>query len=102
MSTEEVQAPTHLQFHEVSDVKITISWTGLPSDVTGYRVSFSPVGSDGSDMRVLHLPTSPNTHADITHLQPGTLYRFYIYATNGAVESEPLVGERSTSGYHPV
>ncbi|XP_036419940.1 fibronectin 1b isoform X2 [Colossoma macropomum] len=99
---EEIPAPTELQFYEVTDTKITITWTGPPSEVSGYRVTFEPVTPDDRPQRALQLPITHNAFAEITRLQPGTLYRFHIYAVHGGVESQPLVGDQRTKPDAPT
>ncbi|KAA0716049.1 Fibronectin [Triplophysa tibetana] len=93
---EEVPSPTDLQFFEVSDSKITITWSGPSTEVSGYRVSVAKVGSDGLIEKQMALPETQNAYYEVTHLQPGILYRFFIFALKSGEESEPLVGERAT------
>lgn len=94
---EPAAAPTNLQFYEVTDDKITITWSGPSSDVSGYRVIYGPVGAGGTPQEQTELPITRNAYVDVTPLQPGTLYRFYIYTVHEGVESPPLVGEQATS-----
>uniref|UniRef100_A0A8C9V6C2 Fibronectin n=1 Tax=Scleropages formosus TaxID=113540 RepID=A0A8C9V6C2_SCLFO len=99
---EQVPSPTNLHFYEVSDTKIIITWVSPSSEVSGYRVNVRPVGPAGTPQRDFNLPTSKNTFAEVTRLQPGTLYRFHIYSKKGSLESKPLVGEQATKPDAPA
>lgn len=99
LSTDEVESPTDLQFFEVSDKKIVLTWSAPPSGVSGYRVTVVPVDESGSSQPEMNLPTSQNSYTEVTHLQPGTLYRLSVYAIHNGKESLPLIGEQSTSEY---
>lgn len=100
LSTEEVISPTDLQFFEVSDKKIVLTWSGPASEVSGYRVTIIPVDESGSPQREMTLPVSQNSYIEVTHLLPGTLYRFNIYTIHNGEESLPLIGELTTSEYY--
>ncbi|KAG7467368.1 hypothetical protein MATL_G00152620 [Megalops atlanticus] len=97
--TEEVLPPTGLQFYEVTDSKITITWTGPAGEVSGYLVAFGPADSDSPQQT---LPVTRNAYAEVQPLQPGTLYRFYIYTISGDTRSQPLVGEHTTKPDAPT
>lgn len=98
-STEEVTSPTDLQFFEVSDKKIVLTWTGPASDVSGYRVVVVPADDSDSPQREMSLPVGQNSYIEVTHLQPGTLYRFSVYTIYNGEESLPLIGEQTTSEF---
>ncbi|KAL4635800.1 fibronectin-like [Arapaima gigas] len=99
---EQVPSPTNLHFYEVSDNKITLTWVSPSSEVSGYRVNVRPVGPAGTPQRDFNLPTSRNTFAEVTRLNPGTLYTFHIYAIKGSLESKPLVGKQATKPDTPT
>lgn len=92
-----MDAPTDLQFFEVSDNKIVLTWSGPAKDVSGFRVTVAPVDETGVPQREMTLPVSQNAYVDVTHLQPGTLYRFSVYTIYNGEESLPLIGEHTTS-----
>uniref|UniRef100_A0A8C4NN45 Fibronectin n=1 Tax=Dicentrarchus labrax TaxID=13489 RepID=A0A8C4NN45_DICLA len=99
---DEVASPTDLQFFEVSDKKIVLTWTSPASDVSGYRVTVVPVDESGSPQREMTLPVSQNSYIEVSHLQPGTLYRFNVYTIHNGEESFPLVGEQTTKPDAPT
>ncbi|KAM9850866.1 fibronectin 1a [Aulostomus maculatus] len=99
---EEVASPTDLQFFEVSEKKIVLTWTGPAGDVSGYRVTVVPLDESGSPQREMTLPVSQNSYTEVTHLQPGTLHRFSVYTIHNGEESLPLIGEQTTKPDAPT
>ncbi|XP_070831746.1 fibronectin 1a [Chaetodon trifascialis] len=99
---DEVASPTDLQFFEVSDKKIVLTWSGPAGDVSGYRVTVVPVDESGSPQREMTLPVSQNSYIEVSHLQPGTLYRFNVYTIHNGEESIPLIGEQTTKPDAPT
>lgn len=92
-----MDSPTDLQFFEVSDNKIVLTWTSPPGEVSGFRVTVVPLDDSGSPQRELTLPVSQNSYTEVLHLEPGTLYRFNVYTILHGEESLPLIGEQTTS-----
>lgn len=94
---EEVDSPTDLQFFEVSDTKIVLTWTSPGGEVTGFRVTVVPLDESGSPQREMTLSVSQNSYIEVPQLEPGTLYRFSVYTILNGEESLPLIGEQTTS-----
>lgn len=99
---EEVDSPTDLQFFEVSDTKIVLTWTSPGGEVSGFRVIVVPLDDAGSPQREMTLPVSQNSYIEVLHLEPGTLYRFNVYTILNGVESLPLIGEQTTKPDAPT
>lgn len=94
-----MDSPTDLQFFEVSDKKIVLTWTSPSGEVSGYRVIVVPLDDSGSPQKEMTLPVSENSYIEVLHLEPGTPYRFSVYTILNGVESLPLIGEQTTSEY---
>ncbi|KAM4558586.1 fibronectin 1a [Odontesthes bonariensis] len=99
---DEVASPTDLQFFEVSDKKIVLTWSRPTGAVSGYRVIVVPIEESGSPQREMTLPISQNSYTEVTQLLPGTLYRFSVYAIHNGEESLPLIGEQTTKPDAPT
>lgn len=90
-------SPTDLQFYEISDKKIVLTWSGPSGNVSGYRVTALPLDESDSPQREMTLPISQNSYIEVSHLEPGTSYRFSVYTILNGEESLPLIGEQTTS-----
>ncbi|XP_010768624.1 fibronectin-like, partial [Notothenia coriiceps] len=98
----EVPSPTDLQFFEVTDNKIVLTWTGPTGSISDYRVTALPVeeGHDSISM-LITLPVTQHAYMEVTNLVPGKLHRFSVYTLQGREESLPLIGEQTTKPEAP-
>ncbi|KAK0134225.1 Fibronectin [Merluccius polli] len=92
---EEVAMPTDLQFVEVSDSQIVLTWSGPIGAVSEYRINVAAVDKPGNPQRVMVVPAIESAYV-VKELHPGTLYRVSIYALFNGQESAPLVREQAT------
>ncbi|XP_030284459.1 fibronectin 1a [Sparus aurata] len=99
---DEVSSPTDLQFYEISDKKIVLTWSGPAGDISGYRVTAVPVDESGAPQKEVTLPVIENSYVEVSDLEPGTLYRFNIYSIHDGEESLPLIGEQTTKPDAPT
>ncbi|KAF6723349.1 Fibronectin [Oryzias melastigma] len=99
---DEVESPTNLQFFEVTDNRVVLTWSGPQGGVSGYRVTVVAVEDSGSPQTEMTLPVGQNPYSEVTHLEPGTLYRFNVYSIHNGEESLPLVGEQTTKPDAPT
>uniref|UniRef100_A0A8C5HT55 Fibronectin n=1 Tax=Gouania willdenowi TaxID=441366 RepID=A0A8C5HT55_GOUWI len=99
---DEVASPTDLQFFEVTDRKVVLTWTGPAGPFTDYQVTVVTVDESVSPQEEMNLPVSQNSYIEVKHLQPGTLYRFNIYTIHNGEKSIPLVGEQTTKPDAPT
>uniref|UniRef100_UPI00358ED1FA fibronectin-like n=1 Tax=Myxine glutinosa TaxID=7769 RepID=UPI00358ED1FA len=96
--TIRLEPPTNLQFVAVTDSRIVVMWEAPKVEHSGFRVVIQPKNVPRGP-HPLELPLTQQTFTEIDHLQPGTTYRFEIYAVYHVAgqESPPLIGEQTTS-----
>ncbi|KAG7246865.1 hypothetical protein CRUP_013808, partial [Coryphaenoides rupestris] len=86
---EVVATPTELQFVEVSDSQIVLTWSGPLGAVSEYRITVADVEEPGTPQREMTVPPIQSAYV-VKDLRPGTVYRFSIYALFNRRESAPL------------
>uniref|UniRef100_A0A8C4NAG0 Fibronectin n=1 Tax=Eptatretus burgeri TaxID=7764 RepID=A0A8C4NAG0_EPTBU len=102
-ATKRSEPPTNLQFVAVTDSRIVVMWEAPKVEHSGFRVVIQPKNVPHGP-HPLELPLTQQTFTEIDHLQPGTTYRFEIYAVYHVAgqESPPLIGEQTTTLDQPI
>lgn len=90
-----MKPPTKMHFSDITDSTFTVSWTPPIGKKPNYLVTVQQISDRGRP--VISLPISKSTYVEITNLEPGSIYRFRVYAMDGGRKSSPLIGEQATS-----
>ncbi|XP_055494286.1 fibronectin-like isoform X3 [Leucoraja erinacea] len=89
-----MKPPTKMHFSDITDSTFTVSWTPPIGKKPNYLVTVQQISDRGRP--VISLPISKSTYVEITNLEPGSIYRFRVYAMDGGRKSSPLIGEQAT------
>ncbi|CAL1574935.1 unnamed protein product [Knipowitschia caucasica] len=84
--------PRNLRVSDEWYTRFRVSWDPAPSRVTGYKLIYSPEGSDESQEVFVGDVTTHQLH----NLKPGTTYDLKVLAQYSTGVSEPLVGPGTT------
>uniref|UniRef100_A0A7N8YF87 Collagen, type XII, alpha 1b n=1 Tax=Mastacembelus armatus TaxID=205130 RepID=A0A7N8YF87_9TELE len=89
------KSPRNLQTSEPTRNSFRVSWDPAPGDVKGYKVTFSPAGSD-IDLGELLVGPYDNTVV-LEELRAETTYAVSVFGMFDGGESLPLAGQESTT-----
>ena len=98
-------APGSLEAAAQGRTAINLEWTAPVADdardeVTGYRVEWSPDGTEDSWAALAAPGADATTHSD-TGLEPGTTRHYRVFALSEAGESPPSNVARAKTGFAP-
>ncbi|XP_038643026.1 fibronectin-like isoform X2 [Scyliorhinus canicula] len=89
-----VESPTNMGFTDVTPTKIIVTWIPSITEITGYRINILPLSIPNK--QIIEVPGFSSNFIEISNLNPGTTYRFDVYAMNDDIESAPLIGQHTT------
>ncbi|KAF5909696.1 collagen alpha-1(XII) chain-like isoform X4, partial [Clarias magur] len=84
--------PRNLRVSDEWYTRFRVSWDPAPSKVNGYKITYSPQGTDRSQEVFVGDVTTQVLH----NLEPGTTYDVKVFAQYDAGMSGPLVGQGTT------
>ncbi|KAK7152488.1 hypothetical protein R3I93_010645 [Phoxinus phoxinus] len=84
--------PRNLRVSDEWYTRFRVSWDAVPARVNGYKVVYTPAGTDNT----MEVFVGDVTTHNLPNLQPGTTYDLKVYAQYDSGVSGALVGEGTT------